>query len=269
MVQRTYPASGLAPKVYVVVLNYNGWQDTLECLESLTKLTYAHYRVIVVDNCSTNDSFLYIQEWAAGKRLAVVPESSALTYLSSPPVEKPVKYVSYARIEAETGGSESDGESLVLIQTGSNLGFAGGNNVALRYVLAKGDAAYVWLLNNDTVVEPDSLSHLVQRHVAAEPEQVGIVGAKVRYYHNPAMIQCIAGAYYNKWLGYSRQIGNHQIDRGQFDTDTVRPDLILGACMLVSTHFLQTVGLLNEEYFLYFEEQDWAESDKRQGLKLQ
>lgn len=259
----------VSPKVYIVVLNYNGWADTLECLESLAKLTFSRYQVIVVDNFSKNDSISYLQKWATGHQPVLLPEDSTLHHLSYPPVAKPIPYKVYSREEAEAGGNRDDKNALILIQTGANLGFAGGNNVALRYVLNKGDADYVWLLNNDTVVEPDSLAHLVQCHVAAKSDRVGIVGGKIRYYHDPAVLQCIAGAYYNKWLGYSRQIGNHQVDQGQYDRVSVRPDLIIGACMLVSTYFLKEVGLLNEEYFLYFEEQDWAERAKRKGFTLQ
>lgn len=259
----------ISPKVYIVVLNYNGWVDTLECLESLTKLTFSRYQIIVVDNFSENDSLAYVQKWADGHQPVVLPDGNVLRHLSNPPVAKPILYKAYSREEAELGGSQADKNALILIQTGSNLGFAGGNNVALRYVLKKGDADYVWLLNNDTVVEPDSLTQLVQRHVATKSERAGIVGGKIRYYHDPALLQCIAGAYYNKWIGYSRQIGNHQVDQGQYESVSVRPDLIIGACMLVSTQFLKEVGLLNEEYFLYFEEQDWAERAKRRGFTLQ
>ncbi|WP_169921759.1 glycosyltransferase family 2 protein [Spirosoma rigui] len=258
----------LTPKVYIVLLNYNGWADTLECLESLAKLTFPRYQIIVVDNCSENNSLQYIQEWANGSRQSVVYPANTLCHLSHPPVGKPIPYKLYSRIEAESGGDRQDTSSMILIQTGANLGFAGGNNVALRYILERGDGEYVWLLNNDTVVEPDSLMHLVDCHKKNAVRKAGIVGAKVRYYHNPALIQCIAGASYNKWFGYSQQIGNQAFDQGQFDTDTVKPDLIIGACMLVSTSFLKTVGLLNEEYFLYFEEQDWSERARRNGYTL-
>lgn len=257
-----------SPKVYIVVLNYNGWADTIECLESLAKLTFSRYQVIVVDNFSENDSLSYIQAWAEGHQALMLPEDNALRHLTQPLLTKPIPYRLYSRWDTESTEEKANTDDLILIQTGANLGFAGGNNVALRYVLRQGDADYVWLLNNDTVVEPDSLSHLVQCHADDPSRQAGIVGAKVRYYHDPAVIQCIAGAYYNKWLGYSHQIGNHEVDQGQYDRDTLRPDLIIGACMLVSAHFLRVVGLLNEEYFLYFEEQDWAERAKRKGFRL-
>lgn len=268
MVQRIFLAPVLSPKVCIVVLNYNGWKDTTECLESLMRLTYANYQIVIVDNFSSNNSLVHIKDWADGKSPVTVPQDNVLRHLTYPPIEKPLPYIEYTRAEAEKGGNKIDNDLLILIQTGANLGFAGGNNVALKYILAKGDADYVWLLNNDVVVESDSLSQLVQSYLDNKQRNVGIMGSKVRYYHKPSLIQCIAGAYYNKWLGYSTQIGNQVIDQGQFDDDTVQPDLIIGACMLVSASFLATVGLMNEEYFLYFEEQDWAERAHRSGFSL-
>lgn len=261
----TVPSS----KVYIVVLNYNGWTDTIECLESLAKLTFYRYQIIVVDNFSDNDSISHIQAWADGRQPVVLAEDNALLFLSHPAVSKPIPYKLYSRKEAESGGDGLDDNKLILIQTGENIGFAGGNNVALRYVLKRADADYVWLLNNDTVVEPRSLSELIECYAGRESERIGIVGGKIRYYHNPGLIQCIAGAYYNKWLGYSRQIGNREPDKGQYDIKPLHPNLIIGACMLVSTHFLTEVGLLDESYFLYFEEQDWAERAKRMSFSLQ
>lgn len=268
MVQHVLSSPVVSPKVYVVVLNYNGWKDTLECLESLMRLTYTNYQIVIVDNFSSDDSLEHLRNWAKGKSAIILPEENTLKRLSYPPTTKPLPFIQYTQEEAEKGGNAPDDDLLILIQTRANLGFAGGNNVALRYVLAKKDADYVWLLNNDTVVESDSLSHLVQSYLDNKHRQVGIMGSKVRYYHKPSLIQCIAGAYYNKWLGYSSQIGNQAVDKGQFDDDVVQPDLIIGACMLVSTSFLDAVGLLNEEYFLYFEEQDWAERANRNGFKI-
>lgn len=86
------------------------------------------------------------------------------------PSSKPVCWVEYDRITAEMGGipKEEDrlnglrpSEKIVLIQTGANLGFAGGNNVTIRYVLPQG-LSYIGLLNNDTVAGPEYLTHLVQ-----------------------------------------------------------------------------------------------------------
>lgn len=258
------------PKVYIILLNYKIWQDTVECLESLYRLDYPNYQVIVVDNPSqpTNESLTYIRQWAEGSLKIDFPKNT-LSHLFSPCIQKPIpfEYLRQEDIEGKKIHTKSS-NSLVLIQARENKGFAKGNNIALNYCLQKGDFEYLWILNNDTVVEKDSLRMLVEHYEAHKDTGLGILGGKVRYYQSPDTIQCIAGASYNKWLAYSRQIGNGQIDIGQFDHQNVKFDLVIGACMLVNRSFIEKVGFLGEDYFLYFEEQDWAERAKRQGLHL-
>ena len=107
---------------------------------------------------------------------------------------------------------------------------------------------------------------LVKRY--RQQGDIGILGAKVKYYFEPEMLQCAGGATYNKWLAYSKQVGNQELDKGQHDHQDIELDLIIGACMLVDINFINKVGLLSEEYFLYYEEQDWAERSKQNGLTL-
>ena len=197
-----------------------------------------------------------------------VSTENNLWHLSYPNVSKPLPLTILRMEEGKLMTEDVTDDRLILICTNDNLGFAGGNNVALRYILDKDDCDFVWLINNDTVVEPESLSAMVEHYSDNADQSIGLIGCKVKYYHTPTMIQCIAGSYYNKWLGYSEQIGNRQIDKGQFDGRYIRPDLIIGACTLVSTDFLKTVGLMNEEYFLYFEEQDWAKRADIHKFKL-
>ena len=248
--------------VYIVILNYNGWQDTIECLESLMRLVYTNYQIVIVDNHSQDNSIHHIQEWAAGERPVVLKQQNPLRHLSYPNIAKPFPLEIYKVDNYKCQDSVSEDKKIVLICSDANLGFAGGNNIALKYILKQGNADYVWLLNNDTVVEPNSLSFMIDCYKSKTEKPIGIVGCKLRYYHHPSIIQCMAGSYYNKWLGYSKQIGNYEIDQGQFDNKLILPDLINGASMLVSLPFLNSVGLLNEQYFLYFEEQDWAERAK-------
>ena len=150
------------PRVYIVLLNWNGWGDTIECLESLFRLRYPDYRVVVCDNGSEDGSIDRIRDWAEGRLDVWVPPRVEARSLSTPPVEKPIPYSEYGQA-AEAGGRSGVDAPLVLIRTGGNLGFAGGTNVGLRYGLAKGDLDYAWILNNDTVSRSDALGHLVRR----------------------------------------------------------------------------------------------------------
>ncbi|MFN3387138.1 MAG: glycosyltransferase family 2 protein [Candidatus Thermochlorobacter sp.] len=249
------------PKVYILLLNWNGWQDTLECLESVFRLYYPHYRVIVCDNGSTDDSLWHIQQWAKGQLSVWRPTHNALRSYSYPPIDKPITYCEYTRAEVESAlSADEDDAKLIFIQTGENRGFAAGNNIGLRYALAKGDFDYIWLLNSDTVVAPDALLHLVEH--ALQDTTIGLCGSTLLYYHNPTLIQTLGGGHYNKWFALTSHLAENQPIE-QFACEhrqqcSASMDYVMGASMLVSKAFLETVGLMSEEYFLYFEELDWA-----------
>lgn len=244
--------------VYILVLNWNGWRETIECLESLFRLDYPDFRVIVCDNDSVDDSLEKIREWAEGMVPVVVPAEHPLSRLSSPPVPKPVSVTEYDRVTAEAGGDREENSRLVLIRTGANLGFAGGNNVGLRYALARGDFSFVWLLNNDTVVMPDALTWLVRR--MEERPDAGICGSLMPYYAAPDTIWTAGGGTFNHWLAKSCSLDD-RTTLGEASPQREieqRMDYVAGASMLVSRDFLHNVGLMCEDYFLYFEEPDWC-----------
>jgi GT2 family glycosyltransferase len=240
--------------VCVVVVNWNGWEDTLECLESLLRLDHPDCSIVVCDNGSTDDSVQRIRDWAAG-RLPARSGAGPLAALTWPPAPKPVPLAEHDRERAEAGGSMDDGR-LVLVRTERNLGFAGGNNVGLRYALARG-FRWAWLLNNDTVVPPGALTALV-REAEREP-RAGMVGSKLLYYDRPERVQALGGATYNAWLALPRHLGaNLRAGEEPAWDPASRMAYVVGASMLVSTDFVREVGLMSEEYFLYFEELDWV-----------
>jgi GT2 family glycosyltransferase len=249
-----------SPRVYVALLNWNGWGDTLECLESLFRSDYPDFQVIVCDNGSEDGSMDHIEAWAEGRvDIAGGCRHQRLARFSFPPAPKPIPYVVHGRGAAEAGGGASDSSArLILIDTGGNLGFAGGYNIALRYALARDDFAYVWLLNNDTVVDADALSQLARR--MRERHDAGICGSTLMCYHAPETIQALGGAHYNKWLGTRTPIGGHRPASMPVEVAEVERKMsyVSGASMLVSRGFLHEIGLLCEDYFLYYEEIDWA-----------
>jgi GT2 family glycosyltransferase len=225
-------------RVYIILVNWNGWRDTLECLESLLLLDYPDFRIVVCDNGSTDESPHLIKTWAE---------------------HRAVGFSEYPRVEAESGGDLDADPVLTLIRNDENLGFAGGNNVGLRHVLARDGADYCWLLNNDTVVESDALAHLVSR--MQQQPLVGVCGSTIRLYHNRDRIQALGGGHYYRWIGLPWHYGRFTLWPGRIDRQEraeSRMNYVEGASMLVSRHFLLEVGLLCEDYFLYFEEADWA-----------
>lgn len=200
------------PAVWCILLNWNGWKDTLSCLAALAAVDYQPLSVIVVDNGSSNDSVSRIRE--------------AFPAIS-------------------------------LIETGKNLGFAGGNNVGIRRALELG-AEYVWLLNNDTEPRPDALRKLVQK--ALDNPEIGAVGSVLMYEHDPNRVQAWGGGRINLWIGRSHHAFTPKLD-GWFD-------YITAASILMPREALESVGLLDDKYFLYWEDGDLCFRLRGGGWKL-
>jgi len=251
----------LNKKIYIILLNYNGWKDMIECLESVLKSDYENYQIIVVDNDSPNNSMKYIINWAEGKQEVIYDVNSQLKQLSQPFEPKPLEYVLYTKEEALKGGDKEKESKLnnpiIFIQSDENGGFAAGNNIGINYALAKDDFEFVWLLNNDTVIKKDSLSTLVNH---ASKENIGICGSTLMYYHHPKEIQAYGGTV-NKFFGTSKHILNvNDIDN--------KLDYIVGASSLISKKVVDKIGLMPEEYFLYYEETDYCFNARTHGFKL-
>ncbi len=242
--------------VAVLLLNWNGWQDTIECLESVFQSIGVNFRVVVCDNGSKDLSLEKISDWASGSLAG--SGMSGFLGIEKLVTTKPVNYVCYDRLQAEVGGDANERASLVLIQTGDDLGFAGGNNVGLRYCLSHGGFDYVWILNNDTVVTPDSLRQLVLR--MQQDTTIGMCGSKLVFYHQPTLVQAYGGSAFDAKRGVVKPLGQFQPVHAVCDTADIEAQTayVVGASMLVSTPFLQSIGLMCEDYFLYFEEIDWA-----------
>lgn len=231
-----------APATAVVLLNWNGWRDTLPCLESLGAMAGDDFYVIVVDNASTDGSWDALK--AAAPELAragLDPHWQVLTRADSEAPEIPT----------------ATPRSVWLIQAGENGGFAKGNNIGLRLALLHG-VEFAWVLNNDTLVRPDSLSALVER--ARQDPGLGMVGSILLYASHPNIIQAFGGATYFYKRARGEQIGSGQdIATADFKAlSRARLDYVAGASMLVRAEMMRSVGLFAEHFFLYFEEIDWA-----------
>lgn len=260
----------MEPKVCIVLVNYRTWQDTIECMESIMRNKYRNYQVVVVENGSGDESWEMLQKWARGEYIHVVPQENPLHRLSMPPVLKPLLYNRTVNGESDTLrlGPLDGIFPILFVKSGINLGFAGGNNVGMRYALNSG-FDYVWLLNNDTVIEPDAIQALVEycEMKKEKHETVGIVGSKLMVYHQPEKMQGV-GAVFNKYSGKSRIIGAQEIDRDQYDGKEIQCNYVIGAAMFVSRPFLLDVGLMSEEYFLYNEENDWSARAKQKDWRV-
>jgi GT2 family glycosyltransferase len=251
------------PRVHVLLVNYNGWRDTLECLESVFRLDYPDVRVIVCDNGSSDCSVERIQGWAEGTEPATVARVVETDALPETSVRKPIRYALGNRAQAEDGTLANADAQLVLVRLGENLGFTGGNNVGLRYLQAGAqEGGLVWILNNDTVVEPTCLREMVARLI--ENPDLGAIGATVFWYDRPDSVQVAGGGRLSRWSGFTkvaRVPGNERSRPPRFD-------FISGACMLIRLDVVRRVGLLDERYFMYSEEVDWCLRMRQVGMHL-
>jgi GT2 family glycosyltransferase len=245
------------PRVAIVLVNWNGRKDLLECLETVFRLEYPDYYVVVCDNASSDGSVDALLAWRTDAE-PVKCESPEFDRLLTTPFDRSAIPLVHLRNGGPCRAPISRG-TLVLIETGANLGFAGGNNVGIRNAFAVGEADFVWLLNTDTVVQPDALNQLVTR--ASLEDCPGIVGSSLVYYWKPDTVQAMGGARLDARTLRTPHIGiGKSIASIPDDPRTVERDMayVVGASMLVSRNFIKTVGLMCEDYFLYFEEIDWA-----------
>lgn len=145
-----------------------------------------------------------------------------------------------------------------LIKSDENLGFAGGNNLAIKEASGK----YLFFLNNDTEVTTDCIEPLV--NLFEKDKTVGVASPKIKFFESEETIQYAGSTEINPWTGRNKGIGSMEKDQGQFDA-TSKTDLAHGAAMMVPKAVIDEVGLMPEIYFLYYEELDWCEMIKRQG----
>jgi GT2 family glycosyltransferase len=208
------------PKVVAIILNWNGKADTVECLDSLEHTVYPNYKIIVVDNASTDGSIELFKDRYPGIKI----------------IRNPI-----------------------------NLGYAEGNNVGIREAI--GDKAdYVLILNNDTVVDPNLITELVA--VAERVPNVGFVGPKNYYYERGGRKDVInfAGGTFSICRGTTYNIGMNEVDKGQHD-EIKESNYIPGSCVMVKREVIEKIGLINPEYFTYWEDTDWCVRALKAGYR--
>jgi GT2 family glycosyltransferase len=157
---------------------------------------------------------------------------------------------------------KSEYEGLIYIRAESNLGFAGGNNLAIQR--AKGD--YLLFLNNDTEISENLVSVLTQELDANS--SIGIISPLIVYYHNPDVIQYAGFTEMNYITCRNNEIGHLDKNLGQYDEVSVETSFCHGAAMMCRASDIDAIGMMDENYFLYYEELDWCEKFKRAGKKI-
>ena len=153
--------------------------------------------------------------------------------------------------------------AVTVVENGENLGFAEGNNVGIRCAL-QGNAEYVMLLNNDTVVDPQMLSCLLA--VMETESGVGIVGPKMLYYDQPNVIWC-AGNQINWHTGRTNRLHAERVDNG-LDGSPQEVDFITACGACFRRKVIEQIGLLDSRFFIYYEETDWCHRARKAGWRI-
>ena len=201
-------------KINIIILNWNGWEDTISCVNSLQKSNCTEsFKITVIDNNSSDDSVENIRT-------------------ACPNIE--------------------------LIQNESNLGFGGGCNIGLLRAIEKG-TEFVWLINNDATVYPDTLQNLL--NTAYADSITGIIGSVLYCMDAPEKIQSWGGGYINFWTGRVKHIHEKK--------DARKLQYITGASMLIRVKALREVGVFDDSsYFMYWEDTDLCFRFVRNGWTL-
>ncbi len=234
------------PALGVVVVTHASADVILDCLDSLLASQGVRLAVAVVDNASPDGTPALIRDWAAG-RLAHAPGADVPFALD--PVPKPLPLAA-----APPAVLPAAGHSLALIETGINGGFAAGVNRGLAALAAVAELDRFWILNPDSLVPPGSAAAFA-RH-PAPPGGFALMGGRLAYAGPTGPIQ-IDGGVIRRWSGVTGNLGQFApIDSPP--PDPARIDFVTGASMVASRAFLETAGPMPEDYFLYYEEVDWA-----------
>ena len=208
-----------SPKVFVIILNWNGKEDTLECLESVRKIDYPNFTTLVVDNGSSDGSEEAFR--------AAFPD-------------------------------------IAVLQTGENLGFAEGNNIGIRFAMDKA-ADYVFILNNDTIVDPHVVSALVDE--AERNPKAAILGSKIYFYDRPDIINSAGGAFHHDiFKPYHIGYGFKEDNKTYSEVNSV--EWITGCAILLRILPLREVGLFDPDYFLICEELDLCTRVRKHGYEI-
>lgn len=237
----------LSPALGVCIVTYNAADVITGCLATLFSAESVRLRVVVVDNASTDDTVARIRNWASGTIPSDLPPDMPFILQQ---LSDPIKLH-----EADPGAPLTNDAKLTILHASVNGGFAAGVNLGIAYLVQDMEIDRFWILNPDCVV-PTGTPIAFASHPAPSGG-FALMGGRVNYLSPRGYIQS-DGGYINRWTA-----ATINVNRGRAAAHTQPPmagslDFISGASMVASRTFLDQAGPLDEDYFLYYEEVDWA-----------
>lgn len=231
------------------VINWNGWRDTITCVQSTFKLCGPPFQLVICDNGSSDGSFDHLFRWLEDD-VGATSQSHC----------DPGSGMQVVRFEGPFGLTL---QSIHLLRLSKNFGYAGAFNCCIAWARKALMAHDFWLLNNDVKVDPQALAELAA--VAHSSEDIGLCGSVLREWNFPHAVQAIGGVYIRPLA-----VGRHL---KTLPADVLHEDIFfgidypVGASLFVTAGYLETVGLMDDAYFLYYEEMDWVERGRRHGFR--
>lgn len=216
-------------KLAIVILNWNGYEDTIECLQSIVKHETDKFTIFLLDNGSSDKSLIYIEDW----------------------IRSNYKFKNIIVNDKEFDEMKDHNDfNLILIKGEKNLGFAKGNNLILNKI--KYDYDYSLLLNNDTVITENSISNMIR--YLDDNKKTGALSCNIRLYSDKKMLWNAGGKF--TWYGDRKYYTQKKIDRliKQGKEVLVTP-FITGCVLMVRKDILLKYGVLSEKFF--FGEEDF------------
>ena len=252
-------------RVSIIILNWNGWRDTIECLESVYQMDYPNYDVIVVDNGSSDKSIEQIKKYAAGE---IVVDSPFFEYTSQ---NKPIAVFEVDEYNARNGIFDLNSYKkykpngrLIIIKNHDNYGYPGGNNIGIIFALKAFNSDYIYILNNDVVISPANISIMVKSFEIKKDS--GVVGCIHYNYREPKRIVHVGGEInFKKAKTISYVNSNKNVC---FDNKLVKVPWVSGAAIMVKREVFNKVGLFNECMFLYWDETEFILRVKNNGFAV-
>lgn len=260
-------------KSAIIIVNWNGWEDTIRCIDASLNMEEFDGPIFVCDNASTNDSFEKIKSWTNAE-LQVAQDMHFENVMQS--LDIPNKKLnciagdeSYIRSHINSNGIFS--RTIYLIKSYQNGGFSYGNNIAIKLAMLDSDIDLFWMLNSDTV--PASNAFIELKKLCLGKNFPLLSGSTLCEYWEPELIQSV-GAVKPKFpiSLFKTVLGKSDLKGNRFSEVELRDKVVtyypLGASMIINRAYLINHGLLEEKFFLFYEELDLALRCKPENVFL-
>lgn len=235
--------------VHIVLINYNGWEHTVECVDSIFKSSYQNFKIVIVDNNSTAGLKIeqnFCNDFSENIKIIFAEKGSLINF-------------------------DVNNKQLLLIKNNSNDGFAAGCNCVFNYIRKQEDYKYVWLLDSDNVVDKNALNNLIK--YMEKKNDVALYGSVSLSYYQRHIIQCAGVGIYNKWSSASKHllVGKNVNALDSFDyKKTLKNKItyVYGNSMFFSNEFFVNMQQIPENYFIYYEELEIMQQLKKSNMKF-